>query len=393
MSPLSKLLWLRDTQPDLFEAAARFVSIKEHIFQRLFGEYVVDHSIASATGMLNLSKLDWDMGALAVAGVGREQLSTLVPTTHQLRGVDRSVASDLGILPDTPFVIGATDGVLSNLGVDAIAPGGVAATVGTSGAIRTVVDRPQTDPRGRTFCYALADKLWVIGGPVNNGGLVFRWIRDEFAASETETAKRLGIDAYDVLTKIAARVPPGSDGLMFHPYLTGERAPLWNADARASFFGLTLHHHKEHMIRAALEGVIYNLYMVLLILEEQMGAAGRIQATGGFARSSLWRQMMADIFNRPVHIPASIESSCLGAAVLGLYAIGQVDSLQAVSRMVGTTHRHAPIPEHAKIYRKLLPVFLDLPAKLSKEYTTISTFQNEEPGLTLHADEMKAGEW
>lgn len=128
--------------------------------------------------------------------------------------------------------------------------------------------------------------------------MVLRWIRDELASSEVETAKRLGIDPYDVLTKIAERVRPGADGLLFHPYLAGERAPLWNPDVRGSFFGLTMSHKKEHMIRAALEGVIYNLYTVFLALTECMdGPVTRIQATGGFARSDVWRQMMSDILH------------------------------------------------------------------------------------------------
>src|SRR6185436_2699211 len=218
MSPLVKLAWLRDEQPKLFAAAARFVGIKEYVFNRLFGRWVVDHSIASATGLFNLATLDWDDGALDVAGVSREQLSALVPTTYHLEGLDRRVAAELGIDAATPFVVGANDGSLSNVGVNAIQPGEVAVTIGTSGAMRTVVEQPVTDPEGRTFCYALTDRHWVIGGPVNNGGIIFRWVRDEIAASECETAKRLGIDPYDVLTRIAERVAPGSDGLIFHPY-------------------------------------------------------------------------------------------------------------------------------------------------------------------------------
>lgn len=206
----------------------------------------------------------------------------------------------MGIDPNA-FCHRTSDGVLSNLGVNAIKKGEIAVTIGTSGAIRTIIDKPQTDEKGRIFCYALTDKHWVIGGPVNNGGIVLRWIRDEFASSEIETATRLGIDPYDVLTKIAQRVRPGSDGLLFHPYLAGERAPLWNPDVRGSFFGLTMSHKKEHMIRAALEGVIYNLYTVFLALTECMdGPVTRIQATGGFARSEVWRQMMSDIFESEV---------------------------------------------------------------------------------------------
>lgn len=289
--------------------------------------------------------------------------------------MDERYAQEMGIFPETPAIVGASDGVLSNLGVNAIEPGVVAATIGTSGAIRTVVDQPLTDPKGRIFCYALTDRHWVIGGPVNNGGMLFRWVRDELAASEVEAAKRLGIDAYDLLTRIAEQVRPGADGLLFHPYLTGERAPLWNANARGSFFGLTMHHKKEHMIRAVLEGVIFNMYTVLLAMEEQMGRPSKIHATGGFARSPLWRQMMADIFDQEVVVPESVESSCLGAVVLGLYATGRTDSLQIVADMVGSTHKHEPDPDHAATYHELLPIYISIFRKLDEEYEAIARFQ------------------
>ncbi|WP_174818551.1 gluconokinase [Paenibacillus kobensis] len=377
MSPLPKLMWLRHDQPELFHKAYKFISIKEYVFAKLFGEYVIDHSIASATGMMNLEKLDWDEEALSLAGVSRDRLSKLVPTTYTLTGMSAAFAEEIGLNTTTPFVIGASDGVLSNLGVNAIQPGVVAATIGTSGAIRTVVDKPVTDPKGRTFCYALTEKHWVIGGAVNNGGMLLRWARDEFAASEVETAKRLGIDPYDLIMQIVQNVNPGSDGLLFHPYLTGERAPLWNSNARGSFFGLNMHHRKEHMIRAVLEGVIFNLYTVLLAMEEQIGRPTKIHATGGFARAPLWRQMMSDVFGQEVVIPESFESSCLGAVVLGLLAIGKADSLDIVADMVGSTHQHQPIREHADVYHQLLPIYIQLARKLETEYEAIAKFQQQ----------------
>ncbi|OPA81208.1 gluconokinase [Paenibacillus selenitireducens] len=377
MSPLPKLMWLRHDHEDIFQKTSKFISIKEYIFAKLFNAYVIDHSIASATGMMNLKQLDWDEEALELAGVRRDQLSTLVPTTHAMRGMNAVFADELGLDVSTPFIVGASDGVLSNLGVNAIQPGVVAATIGTSGAIRTVVDRPMTDPKGRIFCYALTEKHWVIGGAVNNGGMLFRWARDEFAASEVETAKRLGIDSYDLLTQIVSKVNPGADGLLFHPYLTGERAPLWNSNARGSFFGLTMHHKKEHMIRAVLEGVIFNLYTVLLAMEEQIGRPTKIQATGGFSRSPLWRQMMADIFDQEVVVPESYESSCLGAVVLGLVAIGEAESFDIVSQMVGATHEHKPIAANAAIYHQLLPIYIQIARKFSEEYEAISRFQQQ----------------
>lgn len=380
MSPLCKIRWIKEEKPEIFVKTYKFISIKEYVFYQFFKKFVVDHSIASATGMLHLHNLDWDEEALQVAGISKEHLSELVPTTYYLQGLAEEVALELGILSSTSMVIGANDGVLSNLGVNAIEPGVVAVTIGTSGAIRTVTDRPVTDPKGRIFCYALTENHWVIGGPVNNGGMTFRWVRDVIASAEVETAKSLGIDSYEVLTKIAARVSPGADGLLFHPYLAGERAPLWNANARGSFFGLSLHHKKEHMIRAVLEGVIFNLYNVLLALEEQIGVPTKVQATGGFARSELWRQMMADIFDQEVSVPESFESSCLGAAILGLYALKEIDSLNIVSNMVGATHKHKPIKEHVEIYRELTPIYLRISRKLNDEYNAIADFQRKTLG-------------
>lgn len=379
MSPLAKLLWLRHERPGVFARAARFIGIKEYVFFRLFGRHLVDLSIASAMGMLNLEALEWDQGALEVAGIGPERLSTLVPTTEHVAGLPRDVAADMGLAAGTPFIVGANDGVLSNLGVDAVRPGDVAVTIGTSGAMRAVVGRPLTDPQERTFCYHLTNDHWVVGGPINNGGIVFRWVRDEFAAAETETAKRLGIDPYDVLTRIAARVPPGSAGLIFHPFLAGERAPWWNPRLRGSFFGLAMHHHKEHMVRAVLEGVIFSLHSILGAVEALIGPTSVIRATGGFARSELWRQMLADVFDREVVVPESFESSCLGAAVLGMVATGMAPSLDVVSGMVGATHRHCPIPAHVATYDRLKPIFMSLPAKLADEYAAIAAYQEAGP--------------
>jgi gluconokinase len=376
MSPLTKIAWIVNERPEIADNTKKYIGIKEYIFHKFFKQYVVDHSLASAMGMMNLQTLDWDEEALNIAGVTQEHLSELVPTTKVYSNCDPDLARQIGIDSTTSFVIGASDGVLSNLGVNAIKKGEIAITIGTSGAIRTIIDQPQTDDKERIFCYCLTEKHWVIGGPVNNGGMVLRWIRDEFASSEIETAKRLGIDPYEVLTKIAERVRPGADGLIFHPYLAGERAPLWNPDVRGSFFGLTMSHKKEHMIRAALEGVIYNLYTVFLALTECMdGPVTRIQATGGFARSDVWRQMMSDIFESEVVVPESYESSCLGACILGLYATGEIESFEIVTEMIGSTYKHTPNEAASKEYRELLPIFINLSRALTEDYTRIAKYQ------------------
>ncbi|EZI37249.1 gluconokinase [Staphylococcus haemolyticus] len=378
MSPLSKIFWMKHEQSDIYKQTAMFADIKTYIFYQLFEKYVIDYSMASATGMFNLEKLDWDKEALELLGITEAQLPQLVPTTHILKGMKKRYATLMGIDENTPIIVGASDGVLSNLGVNSYKKGEVAVTIGTSGAIRTVINKPRTDYKGRIFCYVLDEDHYVIGGPVNNGGVVLRWLRNELLASEVETAKRLGVDPYDVLTKIASRVKPGAEGLIFHPYLAGERAPLWNADARGSFFGLTLSHQKEHMIRAALEGVLYNLYTVYLALIEVMNETpSTIKATGGFAKSEVWRQMMADIFDTDLIVPESYESSCLGACVLGLKALGEIDDFSIIEEMVGTTNAHQPDSATVRVYQQLVSIFINLSRSLEERYAEIADFQRK----------------
>lgn len=378
MSPLSKLFWLKYEFPDIYTSAAKFIGIKEYVFFRLFGEYVVDYSIASATGLFNLKTLNWDEKALDLLGLTPNHFPKLVPTTYVIESLDQETAASLGLREKTPFIVGASDGVLSNLGVNAIEPGVLAITIGTSGAIRTVSPEPKTDPKGRTFCYALTENHWVIGGPVNNGGMILRWLKDQLGDKEQRLSETTGADPYDLLTKEATNISPGANGLLFHPYFSGERAPLWNANARGSFFGLALNHTREHMIRSVLEGIIYNLYSVMLALQELIGMPKSIQATGGFARSELWRQIMADIFNQKVTVPESIESSCLGAAVLGLYALKEIESLSVVKEMVGDTHAHEPIKENVPVYEELMAIYLSISRKMSQDYDRIAAFQRRQ---------------
>ena len=376
MSPFAKLMWLRQNK-DLWQQAHKFISIKEYIFWQLFQEYVVDYSIASATGLFNLNSLTWDSEALSIAQIDSSQLSQPVPTTAIFRSMQGQYAEEMGLDRNTPVVIGANDGVLANLGIGAIAPGIVAMTVGTSGAIRTTIDKPQTDPNGRLFCYILTENYWVIGGAVNNGGIVLRWIKEQLATAEVETAKLLQQDPYDLIMAIAQTIPAGAEGLIFHPYLTGERSPLWDANARGSFFGLSLHHSKAHLIRAILEGVIYNLYSVFQAVEAIAGEVTSVKAAGGFARSLLWQQMVADIFEREITIPKNYESSSLGAAILGLYAMGKIPSLDRFELKQDFHIRRSPIPSNVAKYRQILPIYSRLTDSFQNEYRAIALLQQQ----------------
>lgn len=371
MSPLTKLLWFREEEPETFEAAAWWASIKEYVFYELFGERLVDHSIASATGLFNLEKLDWDEEALEIAGVSPEKLSRPVPTTHVVEGLKEDYARRLGLDAGTPFVVGANDGVLANLGLGAIRPGLVACSIGTSGAVRSVVREPRVDDDRTLFCYALAEDLWVTGGPINNGGLALQWaIEEVFPGLGGQ-----GRDPYELVEGAVDDVPPGSNGLIFLPYLTGERAPYWNADAKGVFFGLTLQHKREHLLRAVLEGVMYQMHAVNLALEKVTGSAEEVRAAGGFARSALWRQIMADVFGCEILFPESYESSCWGAVLLGMKALGAVPSLDVAYEMSRIAETNRPDPDAVRAYEALAPIFGRLYERLEPEFAEISRLQ------------------
>lgn len=377
MSPLLKLMWFNRHEPELVSRTYKFIGIKEFVFAKLFGECVIDYSLASATGLFNLRRLEWDEEALRVAGVSKEQLSEPVSTTHVMQGLSADYSRDMGLPADTPFVVGASDGVLANLGAGAYEPGVYAVTIGTSGAVRGTVNEPLTDPQGRLFCYALKEDFWVVGGPINNGGIMLRWVRDQLATLEAEEGRRRGMDPYDYLTELAAQVAPGSDGLLFLPLLAGERAPYWNANARGVFFGLSLFHEKKHMIRAVLEGVVYRIHSVAVALEELGGEAKEIRASGGFARSPLWRQMMADTIGTTVTVPDSIESSGLGAAQLGLLALGEIRDFSSIGDWVRTTARHEPNMANNAVYRELTAIYSSVYHQLKDQFDAIAAFQKK----------------
>jgi gluconokinase len=357
MSPLTKLLWMKEKDPETFKKATKFVSIKEYLLLKLFDRLVVDYSIASATGLFNLAQCQWDSEALDQIGIHDNHLSELVPTTYILRGMHREYAETMGIDPDTPVVVGASDGVLANLGVGAISPHQIAITIGTSAAVRAVVPKPLTDQKGRTFCYALTQDHWVIGGPSNNGGIVLRWLRDEFCQSEVMQAKQKDLDPYEVMIKAASDVALGADGLICLPFLSGERAPYWNAEARGIFFGVGLHHRRSHFIRAVLEGILFSVYSINLALQDLVGKAGAIHASGGYARSSIWLQMTADVFGYEVLVPKVFEGSGFGAAVLAMYAVGKISRLEDVNQLIQIDDRYQPNLSHTHRYQRMFEIY------------------------------------
>jgi gluconokinase len=360
MYPLAKLLWFRHDRPEIFAAAHRFISIKEFVVHRLTGRAAVDRSLASGTGFFDLRQRRWDVEALDSVGVGVDRLSPVYSTTHLI--TDWS-AEALGLPKDTPLVLGAGDGPLSTLGAGGVGSHQFTATIGTSGAVRRCVPTPLTDATARNWCYNLTDDVWVVGGAINNGGLALRWFRDTFAPD----------DSYETLVREAATVDAGSGGLIFLPFLTGDRAPYWNSRSRGVFFGLTLNHTRAHLARATLEGVLYAMYSVFAALR-RLGAGDddsgvEILASGSFTRSSAWVQMMADVFGHPIIVPGSADASAFGAAALGMVATGDLESIGAIGRIMTAPlavlqpdrARHATYQElfglYERLYRNLVDPF------------------------------------
>ena len=311
MSPLCKIMWLREQQPALFAKTAMFLGIKEYIFHHFSGSYLIDASIASATGLFDIHTFRWNEAALAAAGITAAQLPQPVPTEHIAKGLLPDRARELGIPANTPFVIGASDGCLAQLGSRAIDKGHATLTIGTSGAVRVAAPAPLTDAQGRLFTYILTDKIYIIGGASNNGGVVLQWLVRDFLQQP--------LSALDGLVNEALATDPGR--LLCLPYLLGERAPVWNSHASAAFIGIQAHHTPAHFTRAVLEGICFSLLSIKEALEETAGPISVISVSGGFTNAPGWIQLMADIFGQEMHLHQESDASALGAIFLACNAL------------------------------------------------------------------------
>jgi len=323
MTPLAKLMWFKRHDPGTWAAARWWVGLKEYVLVWLTGRLVSELSSATGTGLIDMSTCAWSERAIALCGVDAAKLPPIVSSTATL-GLAAAAAGRVGLPAGTPVVAGAGDGPLGNLGTGAMERGVAALSIGTSGAVRTVVHEPRVDRGGALFCYALADSLWVMGAAISNGGVVLRWAGDALAPDVKAAAGEEGADA--AVLELAAGAPAGCDGLVMLPYLLAERAPLWDPDLPGAYLGLRSGHTRAHLVRAALEGVC----MQMRILVDRLDEADRVRSvrvTGGVFRSALWREVMAAMLDRPIHLAGEAEGTALGAAALGLFALGRASTL------------------------------------------------------------------
>jgi xylulokinase len=347
---LTKLLWVRAHQPEIFGQIAHLLCPKDYVRFRMTGEYAIDMQEASGTLLLNVAKREWSEEVAEAAGIPMSWLPRLFEGPEICARVSHAGAGATGLAAGTPVVAGAGDQGAGAVGMGIVETGSVSATIGTSGVVFASTDKPTLDRLGRlhTFCHA-APGLWHVMGVTNGAGLSLRWFRDTFAPGM----------GYDELSAEAAKIPAGSDGMLWAPYLFGERTPHLDPEARAAFVGVTASHTRAHFVRAVMEGVAFSLRDTFSLFEELGIPVTRIRLGGGGARGALWRQIQADVYGRSVELLAAEEGGAFGAALLagvGVEAWGCVEAACAATVRVAVTlppkNKHAMEEAYAR-YRRM----------------------------------------
>ena len=310
---LTKLLWVKEHQPEIFGKIRHVLCPKDFIRLRMTGEYAMDMQEASGTLLLDVAHRRWSTEVAEAAGIPMEWLPKLYEGPEVCAYVSEAGAAATGVKAGTPVVAGAGDQGAGAVGMGVLKPGMVSATIGTSGVVFAATDKPTLDPKGRlhTFCHA-APGIWHVMGVTNGAGLSLRWLRDTLMPDAS----------YDVMMALAAEVPAGSDGMIWTPYLFGERTPHLDAKARAAFVGITASTTRGHFVRAVLEGVAMSLRETFTLFDERCIPVTEIRLGGGGARGELWRQIQADVYGRPVERLEAEEGGAFGAALLAGTGVG-----------------------------------------------------------------------
>ena len=322
---LTKLLWVGENEPENWKRVRAVMLPKDYVRFRLTGERATDLADASGTLLLDVAHRRWSPEMLEAAEIDERLLPSLHESSDVCGQISSKGAAETGLRVGTPVVAGAGDQAAGATGMGIVAAGTVSATIGTSGVVFAATDRPALDPRGRmhTFCHAIPGR-WHVMGVTQAAGLSLRWFRDNFGVDSSGAR-----ESYDRLTAEAAKIPAGSDGLLWTPYLMGERTPHLDSSARGALVGLTASHTRAHVVRAILEGVAFSLRDTFTLFQEMDVPVTNIRLGGGGARSPLWRQIQADIYGRAVEIVEAEEGAAYGAAILAGVGAGMWPSVDA----------------------------------------------------------------
>jgi xylulokinase len=351
---LTKCLWVRENEPENWRRVRSLLLPKDYVRFQLTGEHATDVADASGTLLLDVANRRWSKEMLKLVQMDESLLPRLYESSEICGRISDAGAAATGLQKGTPVVAGAGDQAAGAIGMGVVSPGTVSATIGTSGVVLAATDRPALDSKGRvhTFCHAVPGR-WIAMGVTQAAGLSLRWFRDQFGAGQS----------YESLIAEAASASPGCDGLLWAPYLMGERTPYLDPAARGMLFGLTASHTRGHVIRAILEGVAFSLRDTFTIFKEMEVPVKTIRLGGGGARSPLWRQIQADIYGQPVETVDAEEGAAYGAAILagvGVKTWSSVD--EACESTVRVAEKITPDSEHFLIlerayaqYRRMYP--------------------------------------
>ncbi|MGC1188543.1 MAG: xylulokinase [Candidatus Acidiferrales bacterium] len=350
---LTKLLWVRENEPENWKRVRHIMLPKDYVRFRLTGERAIDVADASGTLLLDVANRKWSAEVLSKTGIAQSMLPTLYESPDVCGKISAAGAAATGLPAGIPTVAGAGDQAAGAVGMGIVCPGAVSATIGTSGVVFAATDRPALDPRGRihTFCHAVPGR-WHVMGVTQSAGLSLRWFRDRFGAGAPGVQDD-GRDPYQRLSEEAATVPAGSDGAFWVPYLMGERTPHLDPNARAALVGLTASHTRAHVIRAILEGVAYSLKDTFSIFGELHVPVECVRLGGGGARGDLWRQIQADVYGHEVELVEAEEGAAYGAAILAGVGAGTWRSVdEACDAVVRVAHRVRPDAKTSALMQK-----------------------------------------
>lgn len=375
----SKVMWVKNNQPEIFEKIYKILLPKDYVRFRLTGEFATEVSDASGMQFLDVPNRKWSREVLDKLGVAYEWLPDVYESYEISGRLTKEAAALTGLPEGLPVAGGGGDQAAGAVGNGIVRSGVFSCTIGTSGVVFAHLDQISIDPGGRTqtFCHAVPG-CWHVMGVTQCAGYSYRWIRDEMCAVEMVMAKRLGVDPYTLMGRQAEQVPVGCDGLIYLPYLMGERAPHLDSDARGVFFGISSSHDRRHMIRAVMEGVAYSLLDCVNIIRDMGVTATEVRASGGGGRSELWRQMLADTFETDICTTNSVEGPALGVALLAGVGVGEYASVpEACDAAITQVSIQKPVPENTAIYRKYYRIYRQLYPALKPSFKDVAAIVNE----------------
>ncbi len=373
-----KILWLRKHEPRNFARVAQVLLPKDFVRFQLTGEFATEVSDASGTLLLDVRSRTWCGPLLEKLELDRGLLPRVYESEEVSGQLHAAAAAALGLPAGVPVVGGGGDQAAGAVGNGVVRAGVISATMGTSGVVFAHSDAPQYDPQGRlhTFCHAVRGKWHLMGVSLSTGGSL-QWYRNQFGAAEVAEAKRTKTDPYELLTAQAAAAPPGSEGLFFLPYLSGERTPHADPYARGAWVGLTLRHGRAHLIRSVMEGATYALRDSLEIIQAQQVPIREIRLSGGGARSAFWRQMQADIYGRKVATINAQEGPAYGAALLAAAGTGAYrDVVEACAATIRVVQHTPPAAKAMKAYAAAYPLYGRLYRSLKEDMRAIAALDS-----------------